>query len=231
MFILLLNKREESWGEQSLWLTPAITFSLASSRRSFLAFSTSSLPPRSETLDEPFSLGKLTCTPPHCWTISLSTLPLAPMIALWNLGSMSIVSVTMLACSVWILRMRSRAASQFFWVPKMKKRGHKRNIKAQEWSEPVILIIAVSVESLGMEIRVSVSSLIWVRVAPLLPMMYLTNWVNNGTSKTKLDSMIRLISLFKNFSQASTFFLSPRILFQDGEFKKSIEKWKSELTW
>ena len=73
-------------------------------------------------------------------------------------------------------------------------------------------MIAVSLASLGMLMRVSVSSLIWFRVAPLLPMINLINWVNRGTSRTKLDSMIRLISPLRNFSQASTFFLSPRSL-------------------
>eukprot|EP01137_Pigoraptor_chileana_P026277 Opistho-2@97004 len=156
--------RWSSLGTAISTVWPLSAFSVASSRSCCLAFSTSSLGPRMETLsDLAPSLGKRIWTPPHSSMIARTRRPLRPIMVLWNLDGMEMSSLTTSASSFWIALILSRAASTSSFLPTISTRS-------------------LSASSAGMLIRVLVSSLMRRMVAPPLPITCLWNFLKIGTS-------------------------------------------------
>merc|ERR1719228_3087582 len=79
------------------------------------------------------------------------SLPPAPITVLWILAGIMISLATMLAISLWICWIASTAFTTFSFLP-------------------VMVIMSLSVEESGRSMRVSVSSLILLMLAPPLPM-------------------------------------------------------------
>merc|ERR1719188_215803 len=138
-------------------------FSLASSASIFLAFSTSSLGPRTVTLSDLDSGGgNLMETPPQSSMTDWMSFPPEPIIVLWILAGMVTSAVTTLAissCIFWIL-LTALSTFSFF---------------------PVTVIMSDSEPLSGSSIFVSVSERICLMEAPLFPMMNLWNCLKMGT--------------------------------------------------